>query len=147
MATRDFNPLDIFLQLEADFFRSAEGALRNLQFQPAVDMYESHKTLIVKMELAGINPEKINVTLSPDDRLLIVSGERNESQEEKQDRTRCYHLEIFYGTFEREIALPGGLRFDRNAINANYRDGFLVITLTKRCENPVETHTIPINRD
>src|SRR5689334_9603080 len=126
MASRDFNPLDIFLQLETDILRSAEGALRSVLFQPSVDMYETETALVVKVELAGIRANKLNIILSADDRVLTIAGERLEPPAERRDRVRCYHLEIFFGIFEREIILPSNLRFDRDKISANYRDGFLV---------------------
>lgn len=145
MASRDFNPLDIFLQLETDLLRSAEGAMRAFRFQPSVDMYETDSALVVKVELAGVRAEKLNITLSPDDRTLIISGERLEPAAERRDRIRCYHLEIFYGPFEREITLPANMKFDRDSIYANYRDGFLVISLPTRNENPASKRVIEIN--
>jgi HSP20 family protein len=147
MASRDFNPLDVFLQLETDILRSAEGALRAVRFQPSVDMYETDTALVVKVELAGIRADKLNVTLSSDDRLLTIAGERVEPLEERRNRIRCYHLEIFFGAFEREIVLPGNLRFEREHISANYRDGFLILTLPKRYEEPVGKRTIEINAE
>ena len=147
MARRDFNPLDVFLQLETDLLRSAEGAMRAFRFQPCVDMYETDSALMVKVELAGVRVEKLSITLSSDDRTLIISGERSEPTDERRDRIRCYHLEIFYGGFEREITLPANLRYDRDNIRANYRDGFLVISLPTRKESPATKRVIEINAE
>jgi HSP20 family protein len=147
MASRDFNPLDIFLQLETDILRSAEGALRAVRFQPSVDMYETETALMVKVELAGIRADKLSIILSADDRILTIAGERLEPSIERRDRIRCYHLEIYFGAFEREIILPGNLRFDRDSISANYRDGFLVLSLPKQAENPAGKRVIEVNAD
>jgi HSP20 family protein len=147
MASRDFNPLDVFLQLETDILRSAEGALRAVRFQPSVDMYETETALVVKVELAGIRADKLNITLSADDRVLTIAGERLEPAEERRHRIRCYHLEIFFGTFERDIVLPSNLRFDRENISANYRDGFLVLSLPKRAENPAGKRVIEVSAE
>ena len=147
MASRDFNPLDIFLQLETDLLRGAEGAIRALRFQPCVDMYETDTALMVKVELAGIRADKLSITLSSDDRTLIIAGERLEPNEERRDRIRCYHLEIFFGPFEREITLPANLRFDRDGIRANYRDGFLVISIPTLSEPPPTRRIIEINTE
>jgi HSP20 family protein len=146
MGRRDFSPIDIFLQLESDMRRNAEGALRAVLFQPCVDMYETAEALVVKMELAGVRPEKLNISLSADDRLLTVSGERVESDQEHSERLRCYQLEIFFGAFEREIVLPGNLHFDRTKIAAHYRDGFLIISLPRRPEAETQTRTIEVTR-
>lgn len=145
MASRDFNPMKMFLQLENDILRSAEGALRAVHFQPSVDMYETDTALIVKVELAGIRAEKLNIILSADNRLLTIAGERLEPVEERRHRVRCYHLEIFFGTFEREIVLPGNLQFDRDSIRASYRDGFLTLSLPKRLEDAAAKRVIEIN--
>jgi HSP20 family molecular chaperone IbpA len=131
MASHKFDPLEFYLQLESDVRLSAARAL---QFSPAVDMYETKTALIVKMELAGIQPDRLNITLSADDRVLSVAGERREPAEEHEGRIRCYQLEIFFGTFARDIVLPTDMRFNRDNIKANYRDGFLIISLPKRAE-------------
>src|SRR5579862_9204333 len=131
MASHKFDPLEIFLQLESDV---RLNAARAIQFRPAVDMYETATALIIKMELAGIQPDRLNITLSADDRVLSVAGERRELAQEHEGRIRCYQLEIFFGSFERDIVLPTEMRFDRDHIKANYRDGFLVISLPKRSE-------------
>ena len=77
--------------------------------------------------------------------MLTIVGERIEPQEEHRDRIRCYHLEIFFGKFEREIILPTSISFDRDGITANYRDGFLMISLPKRAAKTTEKRTIEIS--
>jgi HSP20 family protein len=147
MASRDFNPLDLIRQIELDFRRSAEGALRVVQFQPHMDMYETVDNLVIKMELSGVRPEKISITLSADNRTLTISGERYEPSQEHRDRLCCYHLEIFYGEFERDISLPGKVHFDRDNIKANYRDGFLLISLPKQHPTSTEKRSIEITNE
>ena len=146
MARREYNPLDVFLLLDSDMRRTAVNAQRALQFQPAIDMYETASALVVEMELAGIVPERLRITLSADDRVLSVAGERREPQADHQERTRCYHLEIFFGQFERQIVLPSNVAFDRENITANYRDGFLIIALPKRVEPRHEKRVIEVQK-
>jgi len=147
MGNRDFNPLDIFLQLETNMRRGAEDAMRAVRFRPCADVYETKAALIVKMELAGVRPERLNITLSADDRLLVISGERGELESERQERIRCYQLEVYFGSFERQVALPSSLRIDRDNIKAHYRDGFLVVTLPKRPDAPPEKRVIEISQE
>ena len=147
MASRDFNPLDIFWQLENDMRQRVEEAMRAARFQPSVDMFETTSALVVKMEVAGVRPEKLQIVLSADDRVLTVSGERAEPWDEQQDRVRCYQLEIYFGPFERQVLMPAGLRFDRDQITANYRDGFLVISLPKRTETPRSVRVIEVGQE
>jgi HSP20 family protein len=147
MARQDFNPWDILLQWEADLRRNSEGAMRAVLFQPSVDVYEIDSDLVIKVELSGVPPESLNITLSADNRELTVSGRRREPQEERDRRLRCYQLEIFYGDFTRVIALPADIAIDRDRIKANYRDGFLVIALPKRDEARAEKRVIPITQE
>ncbi len=147
MASRDFNPFDMFRQLEQDIRTTTGAAMRGMMFHPGLDMYETPENLVVKLELAGVRPDRINIELSADDRYLTVEGERLETQADHRDRLRCYHLEIFYGKFEREIALPGNLRVDRENIHASYREGFLLITLPKLTGETPEKRTIPVTNE
>jgi HSP20 family protein len=143
MASRKFDPLEVFLQLESDLRMSGGSAVRAIQFRPSVDMYETEASLIVKMELPGVKPERVSIELSADDLRLAVFGDRREPPEEHEGRIRCYQLEIYFGSFVREIVLPPEMRFDRDRITASYRDGFLVISLPKRAEK----RRIEINKD
>lgn len=144
MATRDFNLSDVFIQLEQDFLRTTEDAFQSVRFRLRTDMYETDEALIVKVELAGVRPENISVLLSEDDRTLIISGERMEPDCEQQDRVRCYHLEIFYGRFEREVPLPSQIHFERENIKANFKEGFLTISIPKKEEPLHPTRVINV---
>ena len=132
MARREFDPLDVFLLLEPGMRRSVVTAHQGLRFQPSVDVYETASALVVRMELAGVQSDRLNITLSADDRVLSVAGERREPSEDNHESIRCYQLEVFFGAFERQVVLPPNVAFDRENITANYRDGFLVMTLPKR---------------
>lgn len=154
MSYRDYRDMDLLRQLESEMQRIADEALRgffadvpapNKFWQPRVDVHETSDSVIVKMEIAGVKLEKLNVTLSSDDRVLTVTGERNEEDEERAQRIRCYQLEIYFGAFERQIVLPVEARIDREKITANYRDGILVVQLPKRVQQAPETTRITVN--
>jgi HSP20 family protein len=149
MAGRNLNSLNalIFSQLESAFRQHADMAMRAVRFQPSADMYETDSALVIKMELPGVKAEELNITLSADDRLLTVSGERYERHEDRGDSVRYYQLEIYYGSFERQLVLPGDIRFDRDGIKANYRDGFLVISLPRRAEVEPDKRVIEISSE
>jgi HSP20 family protein len=153
MSYRDFRDIDLLRQMENEMQRIADETLRgfltdvpapNRFWQPRVDMHETPESVIVKVEVAGVNPENLNVSLASDDRVLTISGERNEEDHERIDRIRCYQLEIYFGVFEREVVLPGDARINRDGITAQYKDGFLVITLPRRSEPSGGSRSIPI---
>lgn len=109
---------------------------------PRVDVYETKDALVVKVCAAGITPENVEVQLSVDNRFLTIRGVRTEGNIDRSGLVRYYQLEIYYGPFERIIALPAEVKLDRDTLSATYEDGFLLISLPKR---PLEKgRTVPI---
>lgn len=151
------NYRDILRQMEMEMQRLSDEALLSVFgplgaaerfWQPPVDVCETEEALVVKAEIAGVQPDRINVSLSADDRMLVISGIRAEDEEERRARVRCYQLEIYYGPFERHIALPPDIPVDRDHISATYRNGVLTVCISKRvqAETPV-TRRIPVVED
>src|SRR5581483_9455823 len=73
-----------------------------LGFDLAVNMYEEKDTLIMKMNLPGMEAEDISVAIQ--DGILMVSGTREE--EEEKDEKEYYSKEIQAGGFYRTVRLP-----------------------------------------
>lgn len=89
----------------------------------AIDLYEEQDNVIVKMNLPGIDPDKVNVSVEDD--ILRVSGSREEEKEQKEKR--YYSKEIRHGSFERAVRLPKSV--DNKKIDAEYKNGILKITM------------------
>ena len=69
---------------------------------PAVDIIENEKSFKVKAELAGMNPDEVDVSVT--DGFLTIKGER---QEEKEEKKKDYYLhERHFGSFERSFDVP-----------------------------------------
>jgi len=100
-------------------------------WSPRVDVYETTESVVVKVCAAGLDPDRIELTISGDNRFITLRGIRVENDEDKADRIRYHQLEIYYGPFERIIALPSDVPVDREKLHAAYRDGFLKIALPK----------------
>jgi len=99
---------------------------------PRVDVYETTESIVVKVCAAGLVPDQIDLTISADNRFLTLRGVRAEQDDDKADRMRYYQLEVYYGPFERIIALPTDVSLDRDKLTAAYRDGFLKVVLPKK---------------
>ncbi len=99
---------------------------------PNVDVYETSDLLVVRMEMAGINKEDIEITLH--DRLLLVRGHRKDPC--RQGRCKFRQMEIDYGYFERRIVIPRSV--DGHRVRAQVQNGFLQIELPKA---PSSAHT------
>lgn len=90
---------------------------------PAADVYETPEGWIVKVELAGISLEDLEIEVQGD--TLYVAGTRRD--------TTCNHdtfhhqLEITYSRFEKTLRFPrmvDGAKFD-----FDYKDGLLIVQL------------------
>jgi len=95
---------------------------------PPMDVAETEKDLCVTLELPGLDEKDITVELMGNQ--LRVFGERKWEQDEKKKKD--YHrVERRYGSFERVLALPDGLRLDRESISAVFKKGVLEIHVPK----------------
>ncbi len=98
------------------------------EWQPPIDVAETETELVVTVEIPGVDPNEIDVSLSGD--TLFIRGEKRPETEEKGED---YHLlERNYGAFVRSVLLPAEVQRDK--ISASYKNGALTITLPKSVE-------------
>ncbi|HTG02041.1 MAG TPA: Hsp20/alpha crystallin family protein [Nitrospirota bacterium] len=95
-------------------------------WRPPTDVYETRGHFIILIELAGVSEENMSVTLFSD--LLVVEGRRE--QPALVDMNACHQLGIKYGDFRAEIILHTPV--DHDQVQAEYKNGLLMITLVKR---------------
>ena len=94
-------------------------------WKPSLDLLETPDGLVAEVEVPGINPDEINISVTPD--LLTVTGEK---KQETGRQEKNYHImERTYGRFSRSIPLPTAVSPDR--VEARYKDGILRITMGK----------------
>ena len=120
-----WNPLR---EMDALLNRSGFPTPRNLDeenWTPVVDIRENKKAYVIKAELPGV--EKKDISLSVENGVLTLQGERHREVEEKDDKH--YRRERFYGHFARSFSLPEDVSAER--IKAQTRDGVMEITLPK----------------
>jgi HSP20 family protein len=94
--------------------------------EPAVDMFERDGNVVVKAELPGIEPDKIEVTVS--DGELRITGERKEEKEVNEEN--YYRSERSVGRIFRSLTLPEGC--DANQVSAKAKDGVIEIVIAKK---------------
>ena len=119
--------------------RRSPGGARG-SFEPPTDVYETLDQVVVRMEIAGLPSEGLEVALSNDGRVLTVSG-RRENPGAGSPR-KYYTMEIECGEFSRQVSVPQPI--DLEAVSASYSDGFLDVVLPKRAPAARKSHNIPI---
>lgn len=109
-------------------------------FVPVTDVFVRDEDLVVRVELPGIDPEDLKVTI--EDAYLVIRGERKHDEEVKEEA--YYRLEASYGSFERFIPLPEG--FEEPTIEALYTDGVLEVILPAAAKalEPKKPKIIPV---
>jgi HSP20 family protein len=107
------------------FLAPANGETAGRTWVPAVDVWETEKEVVYAFDLPGIPEDKISIEL--DDGSLTVSGERERTEEVKNDQ--FYRYERRFGSFSRSVGLPQGVSEDD--IKADFRDGVLEVKIAK----------------
>ena len=92
---------------------------------PAIDMAESDAAIRIRVELPGIDPKDVDVSVS-EDRLVITGEKKSETESAGNGWT---HRESHYGGFSRAIPLPEAV--DPDQVKAYYDKGVLTVDLTK----------------
>ncbi|QIG42987.1 Hsp20/alpha crystallin family protein [Nocardioides anomalus] len=91
---------------------------------PATDILARGGDLVIRVELAGVDPEDVDLSFSHG--VLTVSGTRRAG--EGDDDADFLIRERFYGAFRRAITLPEGTEADQ--IAAEFDDGLVEVTVT-----------------
>jgi HSP20 family protein len=92
---------------------------------PALDISERKDAYLVTVELPGLKPEDLDITM--EDGLLTIQGERKFTQESSEQQ--FHRVERRYGAFRRAITLPAHVTAE--GIQASFEDGVLQILVPK----------------
>lgn len=91
---------------------------------PPADVYRTRDGgWVVKVELAGVRPDEIEITYEGD--VMRVAGSRRDST--CTESVLCHQLEIVYSRFEKVIRFPCSV--NGAELQTLYQDGLLIIRL------------------
>jgi HSP20 family protein len=90
---------------------------------PAADIYARGEDLVVKLELAGVDPGSVNLSFTHG--VLTVSGSRQ--ADEASEDVSFYLRERFFGEFRRAVTLPE--RTQQSQIEAVLENGLVEVTV------------------
>jgi HSP20 family protein len=88
---------------------------------PNTDVYSTDQGLVVKVELAGMRSENLQITV--EGHKLRINGQRPDGC--RAAKFNFLVMEINYGPFEKVLDIPAG--FDLSQAKASYLNGFLRI--------------------
>jgi len=111
--------------------------LRGDHWQPEVDVFETEKALVVRVELAGVQTQDLKVDVHGDE--LRIRGMRRSP--EPADLLRLHRMEISSGPFLRRLRVP--IPFVREGVTAHLAEGFLTVTLPRRAPARVRVAVAP----
>jgi HSP20 family protein len=95
------------------------GKEGSANWAPNTDVYATDGGLVIKVELAGMRREDLELTVEGN--LLKISGQRPDGC--RAPKCKFLVMAISYGPFETVIELPAG--YDLSRAKAAYQNGFL----------------------
>ena len=102
-----------------------QGSARATAWAPAMDISERKDAYLVTVELPGLKPEDLDITM--EDGLLTIQGDRQFTQESSEQQ--FHRVERRYGAFRRAITLPAHVMAE--GIQASFEDGVLQLLVPK----------------
>ncbi|MCI0533107.1 Hsp20/alpha crystallin family protein [bacterium] len=125
MAIIKWEPFPDFDRFFEDFGSVGFPQMPKMGWDLAIDVYEDGNDVVAKMNLPGIDPKNVDVTV--EDAHLRIAGSRSEEKEEK--KKQYYSKEIRRGSFERVVRLPHPVM--EGKIKAEYQKGVLTVRMPK----------------
>ncbi len=126
MSLTHTDPLVGLRMFEDAFSRLLSEPRTGRPWSPAVDIFETENSLVLKADIPDVDLKDIEVRVEND--TLTVKGER---KFEHNENSKGYHrIERSYGNFVRSFVLPETV--DNEKVGAEYKNGVLTITLPKK---------------
>ena len=131
------SPRQVFERLLEDPWRLAGSG--GAAGGPAVEVLERGEDIVVRAEIAGVDPEDLDVRLTEDS--VTIRGQRRAGDGETQEG--YYHSERQYGAFVRTIGLPATV--DAARAEARFRHGLLEIVAPRRSDDHRRGRRLNVN--
>lgn len=127
MALMRYEPNNLLAQFNDEINRLFDARYNPVsEWSPAVDVKETSNEYVLNVDVPGVKPENIDITL--ENGVLSLKGER---QWENQDEQNNYkRVERARGTFFRSFSLPESA--DADQVKAKSNDGVLEIVIPKQ---------------
>lgn len=117
---------------------SSRGSAASGHWVPNTDVYSTDDGLVIKVELAGMKSENLEITVEGN--RLRISGTRPDGC--RAPKCNFLVMEISYGPFESVIELPPA--YDLTGAKACYMNGFLRIDVPEAAKSDPKMTRVPI---
>jgi HSP20 family protein len=91
---------------------------------PTTDIFATGEDLVIRCELAGVEPDDVEISLSRG--VLLIWGDRDPAPDQSGEESYYVH-ERRFGAFRRNITLPERVTTDR--LHASLENGLLEIVI------------------
>ncbi|MFV2054843.1 MAG: Hsp20/alpha crystallin family protein [Thiohalomonadales bacterium] len=108
-------------------------------FSANINVACDDKLYTITLEAPGMDQEDLSIDLK--DRVLVVSGNKQQKTEEKDKHFYC--IERHYGAFQRVLAIPDDA--DVESIRASMNRGILTITISRKETSDAQVKRIDID--
>jgi HSP20 family protein len=126
-------------QQRPSVLQSSEKLLDRSFFKPSLDIAESKEAYTIKVEMAGVKKEDVQVEIDQDN--LIIKGEKKLERKDEKENYHC--IERSYGSFQRVLALPADA--DPERMEASFKDGVLTLVIQRQENAQPERRRLSIN--
>lgn len=127
-----YRPVDSYSELRRDmddlmssWVGRRGNTTRGEVFVAPLDVHETDKEFVVRMDAPGVSEKDIKVSCHGD--VLTIAGERKSEKTETRGTVR--YAERSYGSFSRSMTLPTHVAHDQ--IRARYTQGVLEVVVPK----------------
>ena len=134
-----YEPWTVVSQLQNEINRvfgnlnDGESSSATADWMPAVDVREFVDRFELLVDLPGVDPKQVEITL--DNSVLTLSGERRDEQSVEKNglgEIQQQRRERLLGRFHRRFILPDTV--DAEKVTATGRDGVLAISIAKHAK-------------
>jgi HSP20 family protein len=133
MALQKWSPFTELERLRSDFDNMFNDMFNRLTgfnwgggmttFTPPIESYVEGDKLHIRADMPGVDPNDVEIKVA--NRMLTIRAKREQRQEQKAQG--WLRRELTYGSFERTLELPAGVKADD--IKASYRNGVMELTM------------------
>jgi HSP20 family protein len=107
---------------------------------PAVNIAENENQFHIELAVPGMKKEDFKISLEHDQ--LTISAESKAENAEQDDAKKYNRVEYNYSSFMRSFTLPESA--DPSKIEAEYKDGILLIAVAKKEEAKIQAREIVV---